>query len=507
MARGAVALTAAGAVAVLAVAPVVAVALRAGTWTLAAPDMAAVRFTVLQAALSAALSCALAVPLARALARRRFPGRGLFITALGAPFLLPVLVAVLGLLAVFGRAGWVNAGLSALGLPVVTVYGLHGVVLAHVFFNLPLAARLILFGWQAIPAERFRLARSLGLGPAEVMRHLEWPMLRGVLPGGFLAVFAVCLTSFAVALTLGGGPKATTVELAIYQALRFDFDLAAAARLSLVQLGLCAAAFAVASRLTVPPAFGAGLDRAPDIPRPGGWRRGADAAAMLAAGAFLALPLLAVVLRGLPGLADLPWQVWAAAGRSVTVALVAAVLTLACALPLALAAAAGARWAGLVATLPLALSSLVMGTGLFLMVQPLLRPADVALPVTMAVNAALALPFAYRLMLPGAEALRPHDRLAQSLGMPPLARLRLVTLPRLAGPMGFAGGLAAALAMGDLGVIALFATEGGETLPLMVHRLMGAYRMEMAASAALLLLVLSFALFATIDRIGRHAAS
>ena len=48
----------------------------------------------------------LAVPVARALARRRFPGRGLLVTLLGAPFLLPVIVALLGLLAVFGRAGW-----------------------------------------------------------------------------------------------------------------------------------------------------------------------------------------------------------------------------------------------------------------------------------------------------------------------------------------------------------------------------------------------------------------
>jgi thiamine transport system permease protein len=44
-------------------------------------------------------------------------------------------------------------------------------------------------------------------------------MLRAVLPGAVLLVFLLCMTSFAVALTLGGGPRATTVELAIYQAL------------------------------------------------------------------------------------------------------------------------------------------------------------------------------------------------------------------------------------------------------------------------------------------------
>ena len=43
--------------------------------------------------------------------------------------------------------------------------------------------------------------------------------------------------------------------------------------------------------------------------------------------------------------------------------------------------------------------------------------------------------------------------------------------------------------MGDLGVIALFAGDREATLPLLVQRLMGAYRMEEAAAAALLLVV------------------
>jgi ABC-type Fe3+ transport system permease subunit len=35
-----------------------------------------------------------------------------FVALMGAPFILPVIVAVLGLLAIFGRAGWLNAGLG-----------------------------------------------------------------------------------------------------------------------------------------------------------------------------------------------------------------------------------------------------------------------------------------------------------------------------------------------------------------------------------------------------------
>ena len=223
-------------------------------------DWRAVWFTLWQAAASAALSALLAVPVARALARRRFAGRGALVTLLGAPFILPVIVAVMGLVSVFGRNGAVNDGLRALGLPEISIYGWQGVILAHVFFNLPLSVRLVLQGWQAIPAERFRLAASLGFGPRDTARHLERPMLRAVLPGVWLAVFLVCLTSFTVALALGGGPRATTVELAIYQAFRFDFDLGRAASLGLIQIAICVAAMMLARWITMPAAFGAGLD-------------------------------------------------------------------------------------------------------------------------------------------------------------------------------------------------------------------------------------------------------
>lgn len=504
MARGAGALTAL--LLALTLGPVAVLALNGAGFALTAADWAAVRFTVTQAALSAAASVVLAVPVARALARRRFPGRGAMVVLMGAPFLLPVIVAVLGVLTVFGRAGWVNAGLATAGLPPVSVYGLHGVVLAHVFLNLPLAVRLILGGWQMIPAERFRLAESLSFAPAHVFRHLEWPMLREVVPGAALVIFTVCLTSFAVALTLGGGPGATTVELAIYQALRFEFDLGAAARLSLVQLALCLGAFGMAQRAGVAAGFGGGLDRMADSPAPGGWRRGADAAVLVAVLAFVAAPLLAVVLRGLPGLASLPPEVWAALGNSLMVALGATALALGAALPLALAAAGGSRMAALAGTLPLALSSLALGTGLFLIVQPWARPTDLALPVTLLVNALLALPFALRILMPPARGLAGQARLADHLGLTGLARLRWVTLPRLARPLGFAAGVVAALAMGDLGAIALFAAEEGATLPLVVQRLMAAYRMDQAAGAALVLVAASFALFALFDGIGRRAA-
>ncbi len=466
---------------------------------LAPADWAAIRFTVLQALLSAFLSVLLAIPVARALARRRFLGRQLLITLLGAPFILPVIVAVLGLLAVFGRGGILNDGLRLFGLAPVSIFGLHGVVLAHVFFNMPLAVRFILQGWLSIPSERFRLAASLN---APVGRLLEWPMLRAVVPGTFLVIFLICLTSFAVALTMGGGPRATTVELAIYQAVRFDFDLGRAALLACVQFALCVVAAVLAWRITGKDPIGTGLDRVVqrwDLARPA-----LDYVVIGLAALFLLLPLSMILLRGLPGFLDMPETVWIAALRSVLVALGSAALCVLMAVALALR---GGAMVSVVGVMPLAASGLVVGTGAFLLVFPFMRPADAALIVTMLVNATLALPFALRSVAPAVAQIKTdYGRLALSLSISHWSWVRLIVLPRIRRPLGFAAGLAAALSMGDLGVIALFAGQSEETLPLAMYRLMGAYRMETAASAALLLVALSFALFWLCDRWGRADA-
>ena len=99
-----------------------------------------------------------------------------------------------------------------------------------------------------------------------------------------------------------------------------------------------------------------------------------------------------------------------------------------------------------------------------------------------------------------------YGRLGASLDIRGWTWVRLIVLPRVRRPLGFAAGLAAALSMGDLGVIALFAGEAQATLPLAMYRLMGAYQMAAAASAALLLLALSLSIFWICDRGGRANA-
>ena len=475
-----------------------------------AAEWQAIRFTVVQAFWSSLISVALAIPLARALARREFPGRSALITLLGAPFILPVIVAVLGILAIFGRNGWVNVALEALGLPTISIYGIHGVVLAHVFFNLPLATRLLVQGWQTVPSERFRLAAQLDLPPSMVFQTLEWPMLKAVLPGAGALIFVICLTSFAVALTLGGGPRATTIELAIYQSFRFDFDLGKASLLSFIQLGLAGGAALIALWVIphIPLTGGAGRPLRRWDARAGMQRLG-DALAILLGAAFLLLPLLSVVLAGLAGLFVLPVSVWEAAFVSLWVAGLSVIVLLAIALPLAgfiaTRASGSVEAIGLVG---LSASPLMIGTGWFILINPIADPVSLSLPVTAVVNALMSLPFALRIIVPSLrDNLSSYRRLCLSLQMQGWPVWRWVLLPRCRREIGFAAGLTGALSVGDLGVIALFADPDRTTLPLQMYRLMSAYRTEEAAGAALVLLCLALGVFWLCERGARLNAT
>ncbi len=187
-------------------------------------------FSLWQAALSTALSIALAIPVARALARRpRLPGIQFLLRLFNLALVAPAMIAILGIAEVHGRSGWANELLGLAGFEAGHyLYGLPGILLAHVFFNMPLATRVFLRAIESVPPENWRLASQLGIGPGAIFRLIDGPAVARVLPGVAGAIFMLCFTSFAAVLTLGGGPRATTIEVAIYQALRLEFDIARA---------------------------------------------------------------------------------------------------------------------------------------------------------------------------------------------------------------------------------------------------------------------------------------
>ncbi|WP_231563200.1 ABC transporter permease subunit, partial [Aeromonas sp. ZOR0002] len=285
-------------------------------------------FSLWQALLSTLLSLGLAIPVARALARRRFTGRRLLLKLFGLSLVLPVIIAIFGMVAVHGRQGWLPQLLHGLGMdPGNYLYGLFGILLAHVFFNMPLAARLILQSIESIPESSWRLASQLGMRSSHIFRLLEWPLIRGILPGLASLIFMLCFTSFTTVLALGGGPKSTTLEVAVYQALRFDFDLATAGGLALVQLLLTLALLLLQHKLQTTPASRL-TSRRPCL-RPDRHQKGSalvDGLALTMGLAIFLPPLLAIVVAGFnPGLLAALGspRLWQAGGQSLGIALAA----------------------------------------------------------------------------------------------------------------------------------------------------------------------------------------
>ncbi|WP_419903047.1 ABC transporter permease subunit [Kiloniella sp.] len=198
-------------------------------------------FTVFQAILSTLLATIIAIPVARALSRRpRLPGRKIFLQLASLSLIMPSIVGVFGIVAIHGRNGWLNQFLSLFDISAGNyLYGLTGILLAHVFFNAPLLSRIFLQTLESLPKEYWRSTAQLDMSDRDIFRLIEWPMLRRVIPASCGLVFLLCFTSFAIVLALGGGPSTNTLEVAIYQAIRFDFDIPKAVILAVTQLLLC----------------------------------------------------------------------------------------------------------------------------------------------------------------------------------------------------------------------------------------------------------------------------
>ncbi|MEN5277538.1 thiamine/thiamine pyrophosphate ABC transporter permease [Brucella sp. TWI432] len=470
------------------------------------------RFTLTQAAASALLSVLFAIPVARALyAESNFPGRSLILRLFALPLALPALVTVLGITSIYGRNGFIAQLSQASSYPLSPdIYGITGILIAHVFFNMPLAVRLILATYDSIPADYWKLSAQLGMGSPSRFRLIEWPVIRRNLPGMFGLIFMLCVTSFTTVLTLGGGPRATTLEVAIYQSLHFDFDPARAVALTFAQLALTLFIL-LALRMTGRPSEeGFTLTRnARRYAKPSVPERFFNITAIAIGFLYVALPVIGIVISGLA--ADLVGllrekTVWRAISTSLALGFSAALLSVILSLSLVIARGAtkSVRLAGLFdtgASLILVMPPIVLGAGWFILLRHFTDPFLMAPLMVITVNAAMAMPFAVRLLRPSWDtAAARHNRLCAQLGITGFNRLKLIDWPSIQKPFGMAFAFAMALSLGDLGTIALFGSDALLTLPYLLFQRMGSYRTFDAAGLALILGILCLGLMMIADR-------
>ena len=327
----------------------------------------------------------------------------------------------------------------------------------------------------------------------------------------------LCFASFATMLSLGGGPQATTIELAIYQALSYDYDPGRAALLAMVQMVCCLCLVLLSQRLSkaIPP--GSNQITGWRDPQDSMHSRIADLLLITLALLLLLPPLMAVIVDGLNlNLVTVLQQpvLWQATWTSLRIALAAGLLCVMLTMMLLWSSrelyARQARKAGhaleLTGMLILAMPGIVLATGFFLLFNSTIGLPENADGIVIFTNALMAIPYALKVLEnPMRDINSRYALLCQSLGLQGWQRLKIIELRALKRPLAQALAFACVLSIGDFGVVALFGNEDFRTLPYWLYQQIGSYRSQEGAVTALLLLVLCFALFTVIEKLpGRN---
>ncbi len=467
-----------------------------------------INFSLYQAALSTLLSILFAIPLSLGLYKREFFLKSFLLKVFSTTFVLPSLIGVFGILAIYGNSGAIN---SFLHVKLFNIYGLSGILLAHTFFNIPFATKIFYQALCLIDTNQHKLTSGLGLNAFEKFMHLEFPTIKQEIPQTASLIFMLCFTSFAVVMALGGGPKSTTIEVAIYQAIKYDFDLNQAAFLSILQILICTilAIFVNKfSKFSKNRSFN-DENRVFFIDSKG--LKIFDYTSILF-GILLTLPpLISIIIYGinpksLSTLSD-P-QLLSALKNSILIASLSAMISTTMAICIVLTSRffkmkksfLKAYILELCGTIILLTPSLVISTGLFIMLNSFVNVFEYAFWIVVFINSLIALPFIIRTLSHNFFTIeQEYQNLCLSLGIKGFHRLMLVEFKALKKPLITAISLSFVLSMGDLSAIALFGTWEFKTLPLLLFEQMGSYKMDEAALSALVLLIFSVVSFAIIE--------
>ena len=210
----------------------------------------AMKLSLLVALLSTVVVCLPGVPLAWLTVRKSFIGRGLLITLLTLPLVLPPTVTGYLLLEVVGRGRPLGRWLeSTFGL--VLVFHWSGAVLAAAVTSFPLFFLSARTAFAAVDTQYEQLARMLGASETGVFRRVTLPLALPGLVAGALLTFVRASGDFGATLMVAGNipGRTRTAALALYDATVLG-NAAQARGLVAMLSALAMASLWLASRLT-----------------------------------------------------------------------------------------------------------------------------------------------------------------------------------------------------------------------------------------------------------------
>ena len=486
-----------------------------------------IKFTIFQAFLSTLISIIIGIALAWSLAHQSsFKGRSFLIALLSSSLVLPTLIVVFGIISILGNNGWINRLLVYLfdysfGS---FVYGLSGILIAHVYLNASFAARSLLHAFEAIPKERYKLAKSLNFSTLQRFIIIEFPAIKLSLKSISSTIFLLCFTSFAIVLTLGGSPSFNTLEVAIYEAVKLDFDIPLALKLALIQLSITLFLVILSANFKV----GASNIKTSNLKIP--WNEPKKLKifqiSVISLSTFLfILPLISILIDGLG--AD--FEKILSDGiflksflTSLIIATFSSILTVIFALLISdtrrnfninhrIKKSKMRNIINLLISFSgniyLAIPSLILGLGFFLISLKFQLPLIfLGILAVLCANVLMSLPFALAIIYPPMlKTAERYDKLAFSLNLSGSKRWLYCEWAYLKSSVAYVFALSFCLSLGDLGVIALFGSNDITTLPWYLYQLMGSYQTKDGAGVALILLVLTLSVFIFLPKVFKNA--
>ena len=474
-------------------------------------------FSIKQALLSALLSVILAWPVARALYYLPdLPAHRIFLAFCLLCFVMPTLVLITGLVSLLGRSGVMSPFVASIMGGEWNLYGINGILLAHIYLNMPFAVRVFYQQFTSIPDSSWKLAMQLKLSRWQRLRIIEWRSLRSTALVLLGFIFVLCFNSFAIVLALGGGPKSTTLEVAIYQALKYDFNISEALMLAWVQLLIAGGLFLMVSRFGSSHWLSVDTAREDWKPVPIGWRSWLMKCSYCLVWVALLLPVLALFAGVTQG--DLLRIEWSALLKPTLITLGLGLLSASFGMGLAYAMLTPIRQMNVlaqprkrvllewIATHALVAPAMVMSVGLFIFLLPIIDIDRWGIVFVAILNTALVVPFAIQKLKPRLYQFdAQYDALTRSLKLKGRQRwaiewpfIRAVFLSTYA--------LVLVLSMGDVAIFSIFGAKDWTTLPWLIYGYAGTYRIAEASIASIVLLSFCALILLLFEKVqARHA--
>jgi sulfate transport system permease protein len=167
-----------------------------------ADSWAAIRLTVLAAAISVPLNVVFGLAAAWAIAKFNFRGKSFLITLIDLPFSVSPVVAGLLFVVLFGLQGFLGRWLQGHDLKII--FAVPGIVLATIFITFPFVARELIPVMQATGTEQEQAALTLGANGWQTFWHVTLPSVKWGLIYGIILCNARAMGEFGAVSVVSG---------------------------------------------------------------------------------------------------------------------------------------------------------------------------------------------------------------------------------------------------------------------------------------------------------------